>query len=219
MEGDNPEIKQINTIPLPNLTSMMNNFIANTATHLNKLSTKGDEKLQEFDEKLNDLDIMITLLESKLESLPESIKSEFPPLEQLNLDDIVQPIVKNDTGIIKNDDEEKEENGNEDNQGNNKEEPPQQTDVKVEQDQNGENNEEEKKEEVKNNDGEEMSPEEELQKFLKEHENFNNLYKVLKMGVPIPSVKNKAKINGMDLNLLDDLIRIAHKVDPKISLE
>ena len=76
------------TIPLAKLTVVMNNFIANTITHLNKLSVKGDEKLAQFDTKLNDLDVMTTLLEAKLNSLPEKITSTYPPLEEVNLDDI-----------------------------------------------------------------------------------------------------------------------------------
>ena len=39
------------TIPITKLTVLMNNFICNIITHLNKLSVKGDEKLAEFDKK------------------------------------------------------------------------------------------------------------------------------------------------------------------------
>ena len=63
----------------------MNNFILNTINHLNKISVKGDEKLQEFDEKLNDLEIMTTLLESKLNSLPANITSTYPEIQQVYL--------------------------------------------------------------------------------------------------------------------------------------
>ena len=79
----------IEPIPLTKLTVVINNFIANTITHLNKLSVKGEEKLSEFDNKLNDLDAMTTLLEAKLKSLPENITSTYPPLEPVNLDDII----------------------------------------------------------------------------------------------------------------------------------
>ena len=65
----------IEPIPLTKLTVVINNFVANTITHLNKLSVKGEEKLSEFDNKLNDLDAMTTLLEAKLNSLPDNIKS------------------------------------------------------------------------------------------------------------------------------------------------
>ena len=79
----------VDTIPLPKLAIVMNNFIANTINHLNKLSVKGDEKLAEFDNKLDDLDRMTTLLESKLFSLPEKITSTYPPLEECGLDDLI----------------------------------------------------------------------------------------------------------------------------------
>ncbi len=78
----------ISTIPIPKLTVLMNNFICNTVTHLNKLSVKGDEKLAEFDKKLNDLEIMTTLLEAKLNSLPEKITSTYPPIEPTSLIDV-----------------------------------------------------------------------------------------------------------------------------------
>ena len=43
--SNDQKIVSISTIPLTKLTIVMNNFIANTITHLNKLSVKGDEKL------------------------------------------------------------------------------------------------------------------------------------------------------------------------------
>ncbi len=81
-------------IPLSKLTAVINNFISNTITHLNKLSVKGEEKLSEFDNKLNDLDAMTTLLEAKLFSLPDNITSNYPPLEPINLDDLVEEMIE-----------------------------------------------------------------------------------------------------------------------------
>ena len=77
-----------NIIPQTKLTAILNNFIINTTNHLNKLSTNVDEKLSEFDKKMHDLEIMTTLFEAKLESLPDEIKSTFPPLQPCNLDDV-----------------------------------------------------------------------------------------------------------------------------------
>ena len=37
---------------------------------------------------MNDLEMMTTLFEAKLESLPDEIKSTYPPLQQCNLDDV-----------------------------------------------------------------------------------------------------------------------------------
>ena len=77
-----------NTIPTPKLTVILNNFMVNTVNHLNKLSYNVDERLSEFDKKMNDIEIMTTLFEAKLESLPEEIKSTFPPLQPCSLDDV-----------------------------------------------------------------------------------------------------------------------------------
>ena len=93
--SNDQKVISITTIPLTKLTVVINNFIANTITHLNKLSVKGDEKLSEFDNKLNDLDAMTTLLEAKLNSLPEKITSTYPPLEPVTLPDVNPSIVPN----------------------------------------------------------------------------------------------------------------------------
>ena len=99
--ANNEKTIAISTIPIPKLSALMNNFICNTITHLNKLSVKGDEKLAEFDKKLNDLDIMTTLLEAKLNSLPEKITSTYPQLQQCNLDD-VNPIINTNPVNVEN---------------------------------------------------------------------------------------------------------------------
>ena len=78
----------LSTIPTSKLTVILNNFIVNTVNHLNKLSVNVDEKLSEFDKKMNDLEVMTTLFEAKLESLPDEIKSTYPPLQPCNLDDV-----------------------------------------------------------------------------------------------------------------------------------
>ena len=101
----------ISTIPLNKLTVVINNFIANTITHLNKLSVKGDQKLSEFDNKLNDLDAMTTLLEAKLNSLPENITSTYPALQEVGLDDINPVIIPNP--IPEEQKEEDQQEGNE----------------------------------------------------------------------------------------------------------
>ena len=82
----------INVIPPEKLTIILNDFITKTITHLNKLSINVEDKFQSFDQKLDDLEIMITLLESKLNSLPPEITSTYPQLQQCNLDD-VNPVI------------------------------------------------------------------------------------------------------------------------------
>ena len=176
----------IEPIPLTKLTVVINNFIANTITHLNKLSVKGEEKLSEFDNKLNDLDAMTTLLEAKLKSLPENITSTYPPLEPVNLDDIIvqmqqdddQPPVLDEVEQIEYPDDEQEQ-----------------------QEENNEN----------------LSPEGDLEKFLNENEDLKDIYKKLKLGIPSFQLFMKAKMNGADENLLNELLEKAKKVNSNIS--
>ena len=175
----------ISTIPIPKLTVLMNNFICNTITHLNKLSVKGDEKLADFDKKLNDLEIMTTLLESKLNSLPEKITSTYPPLQPCNLDDINVPIITQPENPKTEEEEEKEE--------------------------------EEKEEEGENPKEGNLSPQEDLEKFLSEHEDYRDLNKMLKLGIPPPAVRQKALVNKFDMDIFEELLEKARKVYPKIN--
>ena len=110
--SNDQKIVSISTIPLTKLTIVMNNFIANTITHLNKLSVKGDEKLAEFDNKLNDLDAMTTLLEAKLFSLPENITSTYPPLQEVQLDDVNPVIIPNPVASVSQDNSNSNTNSN-----------------------------------------------------------------------------------------------------------
>ena len=218
------------TIPLAKLTVVMNNFIANTITHLNKLSVKGDEKLAQFDTKLNDLDVMTTLLEAKLNSLPEKITSTYPPLEEVNLDDINPINIQNPSEVVDN-------SGQDSNvisgSGSGVPVPPpppppppipgtqnqnQLNPIKEEPDKEKEGAEEgeQKPPEEGGGNEEELSPEKVLENFLKEHESFRNIYKMLKMGVPSMQVEMKAQMNGLDPALLSELIDKAKKVNPNL---
>ena len=195
----------ISTIPLSKLSVIMNNFVANTITHLNKLSVKGDEKLAEFDKKLNDLDVMTTLLEAKLNSLPEKITSTYPPLNEVNLDDIIPVIIQNPPQPVEQPPEP---------------EPPVPTipdkdiDSKFKQEEgetlptNGE--------ETVHVEEENLTPQQELDKFLDEHENLKSTYKLLKMGIPTMQVEQKARMNGANLDEITELFELAKKVDPNI---
>ena len=193
----------ISTIPIPKLTVLMNNFICNTITHLNKLSVKGDEKLADFDKKLNDLEIMTTLLESKLNSLPEKIRSTYPELQPCSLDDI-NPInqIVNQPGNLDG----KKEDENEDEKENEKESVE-----KDEKEIEGENP------EVAQQEGGNLSPQEDLEKFLSENESYRNLCTMLKLGVPPPAVRQKALVNQFDLDIFDILLEKARKVYPQIN--
>ena len=190
-----------NIIPQTKLTAILNNFIINTTNHLNKLSTNVDEKLSEFDKKMHDLEIMTTLFEAKLESLPDEIKSTFPPLQPCNLDD-VNPTFSA-TEINNNLNQQQNEGENQGQIGENQE--------NQEQEKIGENGEEKKEEENLD-----LSPEEELNKFLEEHSELQSLYKMLKFGVPIIGVTQKANSLGCDMDLVNELFEKAKKVNSSI---
>ena len=185
----------ISTIPFGKLSVVMNNFISNTINHLNKLSVKGDEKLAEFDKKLDDLEIMTTLLEAKLNSLPEKITSTYPPLEPCILDDIilkdsnVEVVEKIESSIPPPPPP-----------------PPDSSDTDSEPE----------KEPIDEG-GDNLSPEDDLKKFLNDNPKFSDLYKMLKLGVPVAGVKMKAQMNGIDMAKTEELIGKAKKVHPNIS--
>lgn len=217
----------ISTIPIAKLTVLMNNFIFTTVNHLNKLSVKGEEKLAEFDKKLNDLEIMTTLLESKLNSLPDKIKQTYPQLQQCSLDDI-NPVI-NSNAIVTN----TSSGTNVQPSGVNSSVPPPPppppppllngssgTPANTDQSAQGSSEPlvEEKKEEIQNVEEEkkELTPQEELDEFLAANEDYVNLYKMLKLGIPRAAVEQKARLNGFDMDILQTLIEKAHAVNPNI---
>ena len=220
----------ISTIPIGKLTVVMNNFISNTINHLNKLSVKGDEKLAEFDKKLDDLEIMTTLLEAKLNSLPEKITSTYPPLENCELHDI---------NIVNNPIQEYSSNSNinvVEGTGSSIPPPPPDPQMNGENqnqqsnenknyttlDQNNSNNLVQNSRNVEEGQqntegGDNLDPAEDLEKFLKENEKFKNLYTMLKLGVPVAGVEQKAKMNGINMDKVHELIEKVRKVMPNIS--
>jgi len=201
----------LSTIPTSKLTVILNNFIVNTVNHLNKLSVNVDEKLSEFDKKMNDLEIMTTLFEKKLESLPDDIKSTFPELQQCSLDD-VNPVFSLNEGENKKIEEAPQEQKKEGEENNNNEENKENKEVKE-----GEVVEEKKEEEKVEDANEELNPEEDLKKFLDQNSSFQNLYKMLKVGVPVFGVKQKAQINGFNMDLFEEMVNKIRKVNPNIS--
>ena len=193
----------ISTIPISKLSIIMNNFVANTITHLNKLSVKGDEKLAEFDKKLNDLDVMTTLLEAKLNSLPEQITSTYPPIQECGLDDIIPVIINNPPPKEDNHEDIQDECQSEQQQDDNKD-PNGNQQVNEEQ--------KPKQEEVV----EELTPQQELDKFLEEHDYLRDTYKLLKMSIPYAQIEQKAGIKGLDVEEIKALYELAKKANPNI---
>ena len=193
----------ISTIPISKLSIIMNNFVANTITHLNKLSVKGDEKLAEFDKKLNDLDVMTTLLEAKLNSLPEQITSTYPPIQECGLDDIIPVIINNPPPEEDNHEEIKDEGKSEQQRDDNK-------------DQNGNQQENEEQKPKQEEVVEKLTPQQELDKFLEEHDYLRDTYKLLKMSIPYAQIEQKAGIKGLDVEEIKVLYELAKKANPNI---
>jgi len=202
----------ISTIPISKLSIIMNNFVANTITHLNKLSVKGDEKLAEFDKKLNDLDVMTTLLEAKLNSLPEQITSTYPPIQECGLDDIIPVIINNPEDNHEDNPPPKEDN-HKDKQDEGQIEHQQQDDNK---DQNGNQQENEEQKPKQEEVVEELTPQQELDKFLEEHDYLRDTYKLLKMSIPYAQIEQKAGIKGLDVEEIKALYELAKKANPNI---
>ena len=227
--SNDQKVISITTIPLTKLTVVVNNFIANTITHLNQLSVKGDEKLAEFDNKLDDLDAMTTLLEAKLFSLPEKITSTYPPLEPVILPDI-------DPSIGSNPVQSAPDNSNQNSSSNapaivvgsgGSVPPPPPPPPPPGPPGTGNGgpatqpvappmpispcaSDEEKE-------GENLSPEDDLENFLKENETLRTLHKMIKVGVPTMQVSMKAKMNGFNMELVEILFEKEKKINPNIS--
>ena len=227
--SNDQKIVSISTIPLTKLTIVMNNFIANTITHLNKLSVKGDEKLAEFDNKLNDLDAMTTLLEAKLNSLPENITSTYPPLQEVQLDDVNPVIIPNPVPSVPSPNNSNSNNNSNiavvSGSGGSVPVPPPPPPPPVF----GANNTVpnppvitvpqppiEPDEEQQEGEAENLTPEQELDNFLKEHSNFANIYKSMKVGAPTVQLERTVKNQGFDIDLYHELVEKAKKVHPNI---
>ena len=228
--SNDQKVISITTIPLTKLTVVVNNFIANTITHLNKLSVKGDEKLAEFDNKLDDLDAMTTLLEAKLFSLPEKITSTYPQLEPVILPDI-------DPSIGSNPVQSAPDNSNQNSSSNAPAivvgsggsvppPPPPPPPPGPPGTGNGGSAtqpvappEQKKGEEPKPEEGggENLSPEDDLENFLKENETLRTLHKMIKVGNTTMQVSMRAKMNGFNMELVKILFEKEKKINPNIS--
>ena len=150
-----------------------------------------ETKLNIIDKKIKEIDIMVSLLESKLNSLPEDITSKYPPLQQCSLNDITpELIIPNITTLVSKPEEKKEDKpidpATQANQENIQVEEVK-TEVVVE---------EEKKPET---------PEEKLKAFLEKHQedDVDKYYKMLKFGIPPEAVIQKAIFTGFNKELIN----------------
>ena len=258
----------ISTIPISKLTVILNDFIAKTVNHLNKLSINVEEKFENFDSKLNDLEIMTTLLESKLDSLPSDITSQYPALQQCSLDD-VNPVI-NISQNIQNPPQSSSVPSNNipsvpgnvppvpgtgsippvpgsgsippvPGTGSVPSVPPVPVPGTVPSvpvpsvpipvpipnpnannatlpnpNDNNNNNQVEGGEAAGAEEPKELTPQEEFEKFMSEHNNdtFNNLAKMLKLRIPEMALQQKARMNGLNMDDVNKLIELWKKFHP-----
>mmetsp|Transcript_1474 Transcript_1474/g.2593 ORF Transcript_1474/g.2593 Transcript_1474/m.2593 type:complete len:145 (-) Transcript_1474:105-539(-) len=68
--------------------TMINYFILNTSQFLNSFSNVADKKIHDIDEKLDRLETLIQIFETKMGSLPpEAFEHEPPPVEEAEEDE------------------------------------------------------------------------------------------------------------------------------------
>lgn len=191
----------ISTISMPKLSTLLNDFTIKTVNHLNKLSVNVDEKLHEFDKKIQDLEIMTTLLEAKINSLPPEIVAQYPQLTICKLDD-VNPVLTSPAVI----------------QIIPEQHPQQQQQQQPQQqpDQANNNPQPEVVAEPVKEEPVELSPQEKLDKFLEENnsESYLNLTKMLKFKIPEQSILQKAQFGGLDMNIVTQLLELYKKAHP-----
>ncbi len=146
-----------------------------------------------MDRKIRDIDIMVTLLESKLNSLPEEITKNYPSLQHISLDNIT-PVISI-APISEPKQEVKQET---------KQEPVIEiinTDKVPESQPVEEIKEEEKVVEIEERP---LTPEEKLQAYVEKYEDecIGNYYKSLKMGLIPDAVIQKAMLAGFNVELV-----------------
>ena len=64
---------QIESIELPKTLMLVNNFILVTTEFLNNLSEMCDRKLAKVSTKIGQLEVLASVLETKLDSIPETL--------------------------------------------------------------------------------------------------------------------------------------------------
>lgn len=167
-----------------------------------------------MDNKLKELDVMISLFESKLQSLPNEITSTYPELTTEKLGDFSSFNIKPNTI---------------NSQQNNNIEPSQQP-VNAESTNNNVNNTQTTQNNVENpnenfpenqntnNTGEtevqEETPQDRLDKFLKENPQLERVYRAILRKIPSYTLIPQSKLSGFSDSILNELVRLYKEVDP-----
>lgn len=158
------------------------------------MSTTVETKLADFDNRLDNLDKMITLLEYKLNSLPDDVTSKYPPLSHCSLDDVNPEIMNLDML-----------NGH---HGNGAAVYSKLETIKEEEDERPNNAAED------NNKVDDNNPETKLNRFLEDNEDLKIYYTMIKVGVPEGGVLQKAQREEFDLDKVQTMIDLYKLVYP-----
>ena len=211
----------IGTMPISKTVTLMNYMIASTVNHLNKyyfnfrVSYQTEEKLFEFDNKLKELEVMVSLFESKLNSLPQEVTSTYPDLVNFQINDFSEdnsfPIQNTNTNVQINNQPQiqpQPETQPQINQqssteiNNTKEVIVDQATQQVLPDNN------ENQEGIK-----ELTDQEKLDQFLKDNPNCEKAYKAMKMKVPSSRLIPQARLSGVKESTILELIELHKKID------
>ena len=169
--------------------------------------------MEKFDNKLREIETMVTLLECKLNSLPSDITSKYPPLVHVSINDlnpqintqintqlntqlntqINDPAISNNQGVNPNGLNDRNTQNNQNLQNPNVSNPNENV-------QNENNNQMEVEKIVV-----EETPEQKLKSFIEENnsEDLEKYYKMLKFGIPEQAVIQKCMMTGFDSNLIN----------------
>lgn len=173
-----------------------------------RVSTTTEDKLFEMDNNLKELEVMVSLFENKLNSLPENVVAQYPALSSFNLGDFSSmnaPVVGQSANPPVQD-----ANLNQNNTQVN-------TNPVV---QNSNTNlptiPEEAKEAEKQPEPEPTpeTPYDKMMKLIEENSSLNGLHKVLKVGVPIEQVRQRSKVQAIDPDIVDQFLKLYKEVNP-----
>ncbi|KAJ8602188.1 hypothetical protein CTAYLR_003524 [Chrysophaeum taylorii] len=96
-ESSSPAIPQVKSVLL------VNNFIANTTAFLNVFAATCEEKLSGVSDRLSDVELTLSLLEAKLNSVPGVVaeqKAEVEPFPQAEEEEEEEEEAPQDEGLI-----------------------------------------------------------------------------------------------------------------------
>lgn len=159
-----------------------------------RIYLSSEEQIFEIDNKIKELEVMISLFESKLFSLPQEIVDKFPILKNIDIGNFnsdtltytvpieVPSNIVNSLSVVN---EEPEIVNNEEN--------------------------------IQTEEQKEKSPAERLEEFLNLNPDIESLYKSLKIGISIGAVVQKGKMQAIDGSIVEKLISLYKEVNPNAS--